>query len=111
MFRRILLAWDGSEGALRAYDVAIDLTRRYLEQTFVEVRDRAERVGVEVQHTIVEAEDPGTTLLDHAHEHGFDLLVCGHHHARRAGRTSLRGVAEALVARASVSVLAVGELD
>ncbi len=29
MFQRILLAWDGSEVALRAFDLAIDLTRRY----------------------------------------------------------------------------------
>ena len=29
MFQRILLAWDGSEVALRAYDVAIDVARRY----------------------------------------------------------------------------------
>jgi nucleotide-binding universal stress UspA family protein len=143
MFQRILIAWDGSEIALRAYDVAIDLTRRfegelvafsiayspahaetradreesadaarrYLEQTFAEVRDRAERAGVEVEHMIVEGEDPGETLLEHAHEHGFDLLVCGHHHARRAGRLLLRGVAEKLVARASVPVLVVGEPD
>jgi nucleotide-binding universal stress UspA family protein len=141
MFQRILIAWDGSEVALRAYDVAIDLTRRfdgelvalsiayspahaetradreesadaarrYLEQTFAEVRDRAERAGVDVEHTIVEGEDPGETLLEHAHEHGFDLLVCGHHHARRAGRLLLRGVAEKLVARSSVPVLVVGE--
>jgi nucleotide-binding universal stress UspA family protein len=143
MFQRILIAWDGSEIALRAFDVAIDLTRRfegelvafsiayspahaetradrlesaeaarrYLEQTFAEVRDRAERAGVEVEHTIVEGDDPGETLLVHAHEHGFDLLVCGHHHARRAGRLLLRGVAEKLVARASVPVLVVGEPD
>jgi nucleotide-binding universal stress UspA family protein len=143
MFQRILIAWDGSEVALRAFDVAIDLTRRfegelvalsiahspahaetradreesadaarrYLEQTFDEVRDRAERAGVEVEHTIIEGEDPGKTLLDHVHEHGFDLLVCGHHHARRAGRLLLRGVTEGLVARSSVPVLVVGEQD
>jgi len=29
MFQQILLAWDGSEVALRAFDVAIDITRRY----------------------------------------------------------------------------------
>ncbi|MGH3261346.1 MAG: universal stress protein, partial [Trebonia sp.] len=75
MFQRILLAWDGSVVALRAFDVAIDVTRRYeaelvavsiayapghaetaadrnestdaahryLQSTFEEVRDRAER--------------------------------------------------------------------
>jgi nucleotide-binding universal stress UspA family protein len=29
MFQRFLLAWDGSHVALRAFDVAIDLVRRY----------------------------------------------------------------------------------
>jgi nucleotide-binding universal stress UspA family protein len=29
MFQRILLAWDGSDLALRACDVAVDVARRY----------------------------------------------------------------------------------
>jgi len=29
MFQRILIAWDGSTVAVRAFDTAIDLTRRY----------------------------------------------------------------------------------
>ena len=78
MFQRFLLAWDGSRVALRAFDVAIDLARRYegelvavsiayrpghaetssdrdesaaaarryLQESFTEVRDRADRAGV-----------------------------------------------------------------
>lgn len=143
MFQRILLAWDGSDVALRAYDVAIDLTRRfdgellalaianspahaetkadraesadaarlYLEQTFAEVRDRAERAGIDVDYEAIEGDKPADALLDYAHEHGFDLLVCGHHHAHRAGRLLLRGVGESLVAKASIPVLVVGEQD
>lgn len=143
MFQRILLAWDGSEVALRAFDVAIDLTRRcegelvalsianspahaethadreesadtarrYLEATFAEVRDRAERAGVEVEQAIIESEDPGKALIAYGHEHGFDLFVCGHHHGRRAGRLLLHGVAEDLVASSSIPVLVVGEQD
>jgi nucleotide-binding universal stress UspA family protein len=143
MFQRILIAWDGSEVALRAFDVAIDLTRRfegellvlsiahspahaetgadrsesaeaarrYLEATFAEVRDRAERAGVEVDHEVIEGEDPTAALVDHAHEHGFDLLVCGHHQQRRMGRMLLRGVPEGLVGRARVPVLIVTEPD
>jgi nucleotide-binding universal stress UspA family protein len=139
MFQRILIAWDGSEVSLRAFDVAIDLTRRfegelvavsiahspahaeteadreesadaarrYLEQTFAEVRDRAERAGVEVEHAIVEADDAVPALVDYGHEHGFDLLVCGHHRARRAGRLLLRGVGEGLIEAARVPVLLV----
>ncbi len=141
MFQRLLLAWDGSQVALRAFDVAIDLARRYdgelvavsiahspahaetspdraesaaaarryLQQSFAEVRDRADRAGVGVEHAIVAGDRPARALLDHAHEHGFDLIVCGQHHSRRAGRMLLRGVAEDLVGAAAVPVLVVGD--
>jgi nucleotide-binding universal stress UspA family protein len=141
MFQRILLAWDGSEVALRAFDVAIDLTRRYggelqavsvahspthaetsadraastdaarryLESTFDDVKDRAERAGVDVDHQILDGETPARRLLAYAHEHGFDLIVCGQHHTRQAGRLLLRGVAQDLIADAATPVLVVGD--
>jgi len=145
MFQRILIAWDGSPVAVRAFDVAIDVTRRYeaelvavsvaysparaetaadreetadaarryLEETFAEVADRAQRAGLEVAHRIIAGEEPVSAILEHAHEHGADLIVCGHHHARRAGRLLLRGVAQDLVARSEVPVLVIsnGTLD
>ncbi len=129
MFQRILLAWDGSELALRAFDVAIDLVRRYdaelvavsiahspahaetaadraetigaahryLTRSLEDVTDRAHRAGVDVEHAIVDGEEPARALLDYAHEHGFDLIVCGHHHSSRGGRLLLKGVAPALI--------------
>jgi nucleotide-binding universal stress UspA family protein len=129
MFQRILVAWDGSEVALRAFDVAIDFTRRYdaelvavsiayspahaetvadrketeqaahryLTQTFAEVLDRAERAGVAVEHEIIEGDTAAQALDDYAHEHGFDLIICGHHASRRTGRLLLRDVAEDLI--------------
>jgi nucleotide-binding universal stress UspA family protein len=141
MFQRFLLAWDGSQVALRAFDVAIDLVRRYegelvavsiayspghaetssdreesvtaarryLEESFAEVRDRADRAGVTVEHQIIHGDRPARALLNHAHEHGFDLIVCGQHHSRRAGRLLLHGVADDLVSAAVVPVLVVGE--
>jgi nucleotide-binding universal stress UspA family protein len=139
MFQRILIAWDGSPVALRAFDVAIDVARhyqaeivavsvayspanaettgdrqesadaayRYLRETFDDVIDRAQRVGVDVEHHIVEGETPVRAILDYAHEHGIDLIVCGHHHSRRAGRLLLPGVSQDLVASADVPVLVV----
>jgi nucleotide-binding universal stress UspA family protein len=141
MFQRILLAWDGSSVALRAFDLAIDLSRRYdvelvalsiayspahaetqadraesaeaarryLAQTFSDVRDRAERAGVGVEHEILTGDEPQSVLLDYCHEHGFDLIVTGHHREGRAGRLLLRGIATQLVAAATVPVLVVGE--
>jgi nucleotide-binding universal stress UspA family protein len=141
MFQRILLAWDGSEVALRAFDVAIDVTRRYeaelvavsiayspahaetradriesidaahrhLEDTFNEVKDRAERAGIDVEHEIIEGDTPTRALLDYVHRHGTDLIVCGHHHERRAGRLLLKGITQDLVAGAPVPVLVVSD--
>jgi nucleotide-binding universal stress UspA family protein len=141
MFQRFLLAWDGSRVALRAFDVAIDLVRRYegelvavsiayspghaetssdreesvaaarryLKESFMEVRDRADRAGVSVEHEIIQGDQPARALLNHAHEHGFDLIVCGQHHSRRTGRLLLHGVAEDLVSAAMTPVLVVGE--
>lgn len=141
MFQKILTAWDGSELALRAFDVAIDISRRYeaelvavsvayspahaetesdrvesvdaahryLESTFGEVQDRAHRAGVQVEHAIVDGETPAAALLRHVHEHGFDLVVCGHHHERRAGRLLLTGITHELLAACRVPVVVVGD--
>jgi nucleotide-binding universal stress UspA family protein len=143
MFQRILLAWDGSSVALRAFDAAIDLARRYdveliaasiayspahaetatdrtesadaarryLAETFAEVRDRAERAGVSVEHEILDGDDPADALLAHSHTHGFDLIVVGHHRSGRAGRLLLRGVPAKLIEHAHVPVLIVGETE
>jgi nucleotide-binding universal stress UspA family protein len=141
MFQRILLTWDGSSVALRAFDVAIDLgrrydvelvalsiayspahaetaadrvesaeaARRYLTETFGEVRDRAERAGVDVEHRVIDGDEPAEALLEHCHEHGFDLIVVGHHRSGRAGRLLLHDIAAQLIAAATVPVLVVSE--
>ncbi|HTU79206.1 MAG TPA: universal stress protein [Solirubrobacteraceae bacterium] len=141
MFQRLLIAWDGSDAALRAFDVAIDVARRYdaelvavsvayspahaetsgdreesaaaahryLRETFAEVADRALRAGVDVEHQIIEGRDPSRALLEHAHEHGFDMIVMGHHRSRSAGRLLLRGVARELLAGATIPLLVVSE--
>jgi nucleotide-binding universal stress UspA family protein len=129
MFQRILIAWDGSPASLRAFDAAIDITRRYdaelvavsvayspahaetgadrretvdaahryLVETFAEVADRAQRAGIEVSHEIVDGDTPAEALSQYAHEHGVDLIVCGHHPTRRAGRLLLRDIAQELI--------------
>ena len=133
MLQRILVAWDGSELAVRALDMAIDIgrryeaeltalsiarspahaetdhdrqetadsARRYLAESFAEVSDRASRAGVQATHTIIEADEVPQAMLGYAHEHGFDLIVCGHHRGRRVGRLLLHGLAEELIGGAT----------
>jgi nucleotide-binding universal stress UspA family protein len=141
MFQRIMLAWDGSEVALGAFDVAIDVARRYdgelvavsvayspahaetqadrlessdaarryLQQSFAEVADRAKRAGVDVELQIIEGNTPGDALTNYAHEHGFDLIICGYHATRRSGRLLLHDIVEDLYRNAKAPVLVVGE--
>jgi nucleotide-binding universal stress UspA family protein len=86
---------------------SVDAARRYLEETFARIRDRADRVGVPVQLVIIEGDEPARDLLHYAHEHGVDMVVTGHHGSRRAGRFLLHGVAERLIASARIPVLVV----
>jgi nucleotide-binding universal stress UspA family protein len=88
---------------------SVDAARRYLTETFAEVRDRADRVGVPLEHVVLEGDHPAEDLLAYAHEHGFDLIVAGHHHGSRAGRFLLHGLAERLVDRAVLPLLIVTE--
>jgi nucleotide-binding universal stress UspA family protein len=139
MFQEILIAWDGSRPAERAFDLALDIARRYgaelvaasvahspvnaeteddrtesldaatryLRETFESFRDRADRAGVALRQEIIEGEHPAQDLLDYAREHGFDLVVVGHHRNRRPGRFLLHGVAERLIGSAEIPVLVV----
>jgi nucleotide-binding universal stress UspA family protein len=45
----------------------------------------------------LEGDDPAAVLREHCREHGFDLIVVGHHHAGRAGRLLLQGTAPRMI--------------
>jgi nucleotide-binding universal stress UspA family protein len=91
---------------------SVEAVRRFVVDSFERVRDRPERAGVPISHVVLEAEEPVEELIRYAHEHGFDLVVVGHHRARRVGRLFLRGLAERLTAVADLPVLIVaGDAD
>ena len=64
---------------------------------------------MDVEHEIIEGDTPARALLEYVHRHGTDLIVCGHHHERRAGRLLLKGITQDLVAAAPVPVLVVSD--
>jgi nucleotide-binding universal stress UspA family protein len=130
VFQRILAVWDGSELAERAYEMGIDLAATYgaeivaasvvhpdedtgeqealLVKLFAERHaDDGER-GCTVTHEIIRGRHTGDDVLGYAHEHGFDLVVIGHHHHPKPGVLVLHGVTEHLIADAELPVLVVG---
>jgi len=86
---------------------SVSAARMYLEETLAGVADRASRVGVPLEHVIIEGDDPADDILRYAHEHGIDLIVVGHHRNRRTGRFLLHGIAERMIAHAEIPVLVV----
>ena len=88
---------------------SVDAARQYLEQTLASVADRAERVGVPLEHVIIEGDNPAEDILRYAHEHGIDLIVVGHHRNRRPGRFLLHGLAERMIAHAEMPIVVVSD--
>jgi nucleotide-binding universal stress UspA family protein len=85
--------------------------REHLEGTLAGVRDRADRVGVPLEHVVLEGDRPAEEILAYAHRHGFDLVVAGRHRTGRAGRLLLHELAERLARQGTLPVLIVGETD
>jgi nucleotide-binding universal stress UspA family protein len=90
---------------------SVEAARAYLAETFDDVRDRADRVGVVLEQVTIDSDHPVDDLLGYAHEHGFDLIVAGRHNKSRAGRLLLEGVSQRLAASARMPVVIVGETN
>jgi nucleotide-binding universal stress UspA family protein len=88
---------------------SVDAARNYLEETLATVVDRAERVGVPLEHVVIEGDHPAENILGYAHDHGFDLVVVGHHRNSRPGRFLLHGLAERMIANAEMPVMVVSD--
>lgn len=139
MIQRIVICWDNSPPARRAFDTALDIARRYdaeitavsvayapahaeteddriesvnaarryLAETFESLRDRGDRIGIPVEHVVLEGRHPPADISEFVTEHAADLIVVGHHRHRRAGRFLLQGVVEHLLDQTDAPVLVV----
>jgi nucleotide-binding universal stress UspA family protein len=87
---------------------SVEAARAHLTESFANVSDAAPRVGVALEHVVIEGDHPADDLIAYAHEHGFDLVVVGHHR-RRGGRFVVHGLTERLVDVCDVPVLVVTE--
>jgi nucleotide-binding universal stress UspA family protein len=125
MFQRILVGWDGSELAQCALSMAVDVALTYEAEVVaasvvtpsgdahslraaLDLACEVRGDDVEVQHEVVAGRNPAHDLLGYAHEHGFDLLIIGHHRHARPGGIMLHGMAERLLSAAALPILVVG---
>jgi nucleotide-binding universal stress UspA family protein len=139
MYNRILLPTDGSEGAKRAVEHALELAEKFDAElhvlNVVDVRSKStadmwtdvlgelEDAGKEIAEEIVEEADergidakpevikgvPSREIVSHAEEDDVDLIVMGTHGRTGLDRVLVGSVAEKVVRTANVPVMTVGE--
>lgn len=137
MSRRILVGYDGSDSAKRAFRLAVDLARAFggrvrvvtvlqpvvsgIEGMAVLVADNSpqhttellqELVGsspdaVELVETAVLNGSPGDVLLSEVEQHGIDHIVIGHSERGALARWLVGSVSTDVLARSHVPVTVV----
>ena len=88
---------------------SVEAARTELRESLEQIRDRADRVGVPLEHVILEDPHPASAILAYAHEHAVDLIIVGRHSKSRAGRLLLHGLSEEFAKSATRPILIVGE--
>ena len=135
MFKKILLAYDGSEGAKQALEAGINLARlhqaelwaltvqekippslmevaekvfgyQYFEQIMEEARTRVQKAGIELK-TEIRMGHPAQTIVEVAKEGKFDLILMGHTGLSEVWVRFLGSTAEKVSRHAPCSVLIV----
>ena len=137
MITRILLGYDGSSAASRAFEFAVDLARRYGAELHVLAVFRPPEFGTEVEteelieegrkHSArllqplraklaggepearfeIAVGHPSEQLLSYADRHGIDHIVVGHRGHSSLARWLLGSVARQVIAHASCAVTVV----
>ncbi len=135
MFKKILLAYDGSEGAKKALEAGINLAKlhqaelwglavqeklppaamevmaekelyAHFEQILEEARNRAQEAGIELK-TEIRIGHPAMTIIAVAKESGVDLILMGHTGLSEVWVRFLGTTAEKVSRHAHCSVLIV----
>jgi nucleotide-binding universal stress UspA family protein len=122
MFRKILLAYDGSEGAKAALRVGIGLAKSlsaelhcisveeelpHYAATMGEVedaKDQAALLGIEL-HTEIRQGHEVEIIVNYAKEGGFDLLLAGYHGHSRIFERVMGSTAQSIIRLSPCSVL------
>jgi nucleotide-binding universal stress UspA family protein len=137
MIKKILLAYDGSKPAEKAFEFAADHAKRYQAELYVltvaqtlelgddveaeaviehsrtyhktllhGLRGQLERLGVPA-HLEMAVGHPAQQILDHAEEHGVDLIVLGHRGRGALDRWRLGSVTHRVISYAECAVTVV----
>jgi nucleotide-binding universal stress UspA family protein len=137
MIKKILLAYDGSEPAAKAFDFAVDLARRYQAELHVLTVAQAPEVADEVEteaiiehsrvfhksllhglkhrvdqlgvkvHLEMVVGHPAQQILDRAEQQGIDLIVIGHRGRGMFDRWRLGSVTHRVISYAGCMVAVV----
>lgn len=137
MFKRILVAYDGSEKAKKALEIGIDLAKKYYSKLYIvevvdetvfrnsgilppleaieELRKKAEK---DIQEAYKKAQgldvvaevisgDPASSILEYASNKGIDLIVVGSRGLSTFKKILLGSVSSAILNNSTISVLVV----
>jgi nucleotide-binding universal stress UspA family protein len=127
MYRRILVATDDTDSALRAVHEAIALARegaaalRFVhvgdvtsstEHLLEQIRGIADRAGVASEHAVIRPgrDDVAAVIVAEAKRWRADLIVVGSHGRHGLARLMFGSVSETLAGMADVSVLVVHQV-
>jgi nucleotide-binding universal stress UspA family protein len=116
MFQTVLLAWEQSHPPKRALASAGELARVFDARLVVAVLllehehvNELSDLLPGIDRIVLPCRRPAHDLVEFAHEHGFDLLVVGHHPPERSHRIFSHDIAQEIVREADVPVLVVAE--
>jgi nucleotide-binding universal stress UspA family protein len=122
MFSTVLLAWEVEHPSTRALAIAAEFARVYDADLTVAVLvpehepepgrlPELDAAYAGAAQVTVSCRHAASDLVAFAHEHGFDVIVVGHHPPEHVRRIFTHDRAREIVDRADVPVLVVAEDD